>query len=53
MNVYKVNSLTLSTGSNAVDGRVRWDPCRSLLKLGLGSAPTPKPARSSRRSCTR
>lgn len=28
--VYKVNSLTLSTRSNAVDGHVRWDPCRSL-----------------------
>ena len=42
--VYKVNSLTLSTDSNAVDGHVEWDPCRSLWNgtmllgaLALGS----------------
>ena len=33
--VYKVNSLTLSTNSNAVDGHVRWDPCRSLWNGGM------------------
>lgn len=33
--VYKVNSLTLSTHSNALDGHVRWDPCRSLWNGGM------------------
>ena len=33
--VYKVNSLTLSTDSNAVDGHVEWDPCRSLWNGGM------------------
>lgn len=33
--VYKVNSLTLSTDSNAVDGHVRWDPRRSLWNGGM------------------
>ena len=33
--VYKVNSLTRSPDSNAVDGHVRWDPCRSLWNGGM------------------
>ena len=33
--VYKVNSLVLSTGSNAVAGHVRWDPSRSLWNGGM------------------
>ncbi len=28
--VYKVNSLVFSTGTNAVAGRVKWDPVRSV-----------------------
>ena len=32
---YKVNSLVFSPGSNAVTGRVRWDPTRSLWNGGM------------------
>lgn len=33
--LYRVTSLVLSTDSNAVDGDVRWDPCRSLRNGGM------------------